>query len=85
MEILTGQKVWLVKAELGKTRGIIGVFDNVLATEKFAEEEYREWTGDEEFTWGRGKTAQKIHIESATQPLALDGKLIISEYHVRSK
>ncbi|KEK16141.1 hypothetical protein LR3_08785 [Limosilactobacillus reuteri] len=83
MENLTGQKVWLVKSELGKTWGVIGVFDNVLATEKFAEEKYREWTGDEEFTWGRGKTAQEIHIETSTQPL--DGKLIISEYPVRSK
>ena len=41
MEILTGQKVWLVKSELGKTWGVIGAFDNVLATEKFAEEKYR--------------------------------------------
>lgn len=83
MENLAGQKVWLVKAELGKTWSVIGVFDNALATEKFAEEKYREWTDDEEFTWGRGKTAQEIHIETSTQPL--DGKLIISEYLVRSK
>lgn len=83
MEILTGQKVWLVKSKLGETQGVIGVFNNSFAAEKYAEEKYREWTGDEEFTWGRGKTAQEIHIETSTQPL--DGKLIISEYPVRSK
>lgn len=83
MENLTEQKVWLAKAKLGKTWGVIGVFDNVLASEKFAEEKYREWTGDNEFTWNRGKTAQEIHIETSTQPL--DGQLIISEYPVRSK
>ncbi|GET05381.1 hypothetical protein SY212_04110 [Ligilactobacillus agilis] len=83
MENLTGQKVWLVKAKLGETWGVIGVFDNALAAEKFAEEKYREWTDDEKFTWGQGQTAQEVHIESSTQPL--DGKLIISEYPVRSK
>lgn len=83
MENLTGQKVWLVKSELGKTWGVIGVFNNSFAAEKYAEEKYRKWTDDKEFTWGRGKTAQEIHIETSTQPL--DGKLIISEYPVRSK
>lgn len=83
MEKLTGQKVWLIKSELGKTWGVIGAFDNPRAAEKYAEEKYREWTDNQEFTWGRGKTAQEVHIETSTQPL--DGKLIIAEYPVRSK
>ena len=83
MENLTGEKVWLVKSKLGKTWGAIGVFNNALVAEKFAEEKYREWTGNNGFIWGRGKTAQEIHIETSTQPL--DGNLIISEYPVRSK
>lgn len=83
MEKLTGQKVWLVKSELGKTWGVIGVFDNVLAAEKYAEEKYRKWTDDKEFTWGRGKTAQEVNIKTSTQPL--NGNLIIAEYAIRSK
>lgn len=38
MEKLTGQKVWLVKSKLGETWGVIGVFDNPRAAEKYAEE-----------------------------------------------
>lgn len=38
MEILTGQKVWLVKSKLGETQGVIGVFNNSFAAEKYAEE-----------------------------------------------
>lgn len=83
MEKLTGQKVWLIRVKLGETWGVIGVFDNPRAAEKYAEEKYREWTGDQEFVWGRGKTAQEVHIGASSQPL--DGQMIINEYPVRSK
>lgn len=84
METLTGQNVWLVKVQLGQTWGVIGVFDNVFAAEKLAEEKYRKWTGDEKFIWSRRKTAQEVHIEASTQLQPLDGKLMIAEYPVRS-
>lgn len=83
MEKLTGQKVWLIRVKLGETWGVIGVFDNPCAAEKYAEEKYREWTNNQEFTWGRGKAAQEVHIGTSTQ--SLDGQMVIGECPVRSK
>ncbi|PWT39134.1 hypothetical protein DKZ29_06720 [Limosilactobacillus reuteri] len=85
MEILTGKKVFIVKAMLGVTKGIIGVFDNQEAAERYAEEKYRVWTDDNNFTWAENKTAQTVNIKNENQETQLKGHLMISQYNVRSK
>ena len=85
MEILAEQKVYIVKAKLGETNGIVGVFDNQLAAEKCAEEKYRVWTGNTKFNWGENKTAQSVNINSENENAELKGSLIIFQQSVRSK
>lgn len=85
MESLTGQKVYIVKAKLGETNGIVGVFDNQTAAERCAEEKYQAWTGDKGFVWSENKTAQTVNIKNENQKTELKGHLIISQHDVRSK
>lgn len=85
MESLTGQKVYIVKAKLGETNGIVGVFDNQTSAERCAEEKYQSWAGDKSFAWSENKTAQTVNIKNENQETELKGYLIISQYDVRSK
>lgn len=84
-EVLTGQKVYLVKATLGETKGILGVFDSAQSAEQFAQNKYHEWTRDEGFTWGEGQTAKQVVITTPGQDHPLKGGLVISELPVRAK
>lgn len=80
---MTNQYVYLVKAKLGVTDGVIGVFNNRPAAERLAEFKYREWTHDEKFIWRPDKTAQTINAGSDELPL--NGHIVIAEYQVREK